>query len=75
MPERYRDQARTRMEVLEAGGEPHIIGKIMETNGLRKDGNEISIELALSTWQSGEKMFFTVFYNRKYSIHHNIFFN
>lgn len=59
MPQRYRDLHLAGMQRIEAGGESHIIGQVIEIAGLRKDGVEIPIELALSFWQSGQKMFFT----------------
>ncbi|MEP6936676.1 MAG: GAF domain-containing protein, partial [Chthoniobacterales bacterium] len=59
MPDRFRAMHRMGMARFMAGGEARVIGKTVELVGLRKDGNEFPIELALSTWSAGEDKFFT----------------
>jgi PAS domain S-box-containing protein len=59
MPARYRTVHETGMARLAAGGEPRIIGKVIEMHGLRKDGSEFPFELSLATWETAQGMFFT----------------
>jgi len=59
MPERYRDTHLKGMEQLLATGMPNVIGKRVELLGLRKDGSEVIIELSLSTWKTGDKLFYS----------------
>ena len=37
--------------------EPHVIGKLVELAGIRKDGTEFPLELSLGTWQIDEEVF------------------
>jgi len=41
------------------GGEPHIIGKTLELNGLHKNGYVIPIELSLSEWKSSSSKYYS----------------
>ncbi len=59
MPERYRQACLAGIGALLAGGETQIIGTPQEFNGLRKDGQEVPLELSISTWVAGEQPFFT----------------
>ncbi|MCE8428505.1 MAG: PAS domain-containing sensor histidine kinase [Candidatus Methanoperedens sp.] len=59
IPERYRDAHQKGMERLLSTGVPHFIGKTVELWGLRKDGSEVIIELSLSTWKTGDKVFYS----------------
>ena len=38
---------------------PHLIGKIVELEGVRRDGVVIPVEMALSTWELESEQFFT----------------
>ncbi len=58
IPERFRQLHEQGIKRVAQGGTPHVIGKTVELAGLHKDGQEIPIELSLSTWESaGEKYF------------------
>lgn len=59
MPERYREQHAVQMKRVVDGGEPHTIGKTVELVGLRKDGCEFPLELALAKWETSDGLFFT----------------
>ncbi|MCZ7360340.1 MAG: ATP-binding protein [Candidatus Methanoperedens sp.] len=61
MPERYRDAHKKGLERLLSNGEKHIIGKMIELHGLRKDGSEFPFELSLGTWKSGNETFYSGF--------------
>lgn len=61
MPERYRDAHKKGLERLLSNGEKHIIGKMIELYGLRKDGSEFPFELSLGTWKSGNETFYSGF--------------
>ena len=59
MPERFREMHRAGMKRVQAGGEARVIGRTVELVGLAKDGREFPIELTLSTWRTGEGVFYT----------------
>jgi len=59
MPSRYHNGHLAGMERMRAGGEPHLVGKIIEMEGLRKDGSEFPIELSLSKWEVADGRFYT----------------
>ncbi len=59
MPERFRTLHTAGLARLEAGGEPHVIGKTVELYGLRQNGEEFPLELSLASWESGEGKFYT----------------
>ncbi|MCK8608898.1 PAS domain S-box protein [Agromyces sp. C10] len=50
IPERFRKRHRTAIERVSHGGPTNLIGRTVEFAGLRSDGTEFPIELALSTW-------------------------
>ena len=50
IPERFRERHRTAIERVSHGGPTNLIGRTVEFAGLRSDGTEFPIELALSTW-------------------------
>jgi PAS domain S-box-containing protein len=53
MPARYRDVHQRGLERFRATGTSRVIGHTVELHGLRKDGHEFPIELALSSWRMG----------------------
>jgi PAS domain S-box-containing protein len=59
MPERYRAAHRNGLERLRSRGEPKLLGKTVELQGLRKDGSEFPLELSLAGWQTKEGNFYT----------------
>ncbi len=59
IPERYREFHRAGLARVAAGGEPHVIGKVVELAGLRKDGSEFPLELSLAKWEISAGLFFT----------------
>jgi len=59
MPERYRDKHRLGFKRFRMGGRPHLIGKTVQLEGLRKDGSDFPLELSLASWTSGGGTFFT----------------
>lgn len=59
MPERYRVAHREGLERFGATGDPHVIGKIIELHGLRKDGSEFPLEASFSSWKTGEGTFYS----------------
>jgi PAS domain S-box-containing protein len=56
IPERLRGSYRAGLAVLQEGGTLFAVGKRQETVAVRRDGSEFPIELALSTWGSGEQL-------------------
>ena len=59
MPERYREAHRNGIDRYLGTGRKVLIGRILEVQGLRKNGEEFPLELSLSTWKTGEEVFFT----------------
>ncbi len=59
MPARFREQHKTGLERMAAEEGSHIIGKMLDLIGLKKDGREFPLELSLSAWRTGDKTFFT----------------
>ena len=54
MPERFRNAHEAGLSRLLAGGQPRVIGKVVELAGLKKDGSEFPLELSLSAWNTRE---------------------
>jgi PAS domain S-box-containing protein len=44
---------------LSQGGKPHLIGKTVELEGLKKNGDLFPIELSLAAWETASGMFYT----------------
>ena len=61
MPERYREDHERGLKRYEITGEPHIIGQVLELEGLKKDGAEFPLELSVANWKTGEGSFVTAF--------------
>ncbi len=59
IPERYRAAHTQGIQRLHATGQPRLIGKIIELEGLRKDGTEFPIELSLATWKAAAGSFYS----------------
>src|SRR5438270_7222760 len=59
MPEQYREQHERGMRRFLSSGEGRAIGHTVELEGLRRDGTTFPVELALSTWTTGDGRFFT----------------
>jgi len=58
IPERYREAHCKGLTRVSGGGEPRLIGKTVEVAANRADGNEIPVELSLSTWTINGKMYY-----------------
>jgi len=59
IPERFRNLHKEGLKRIAAGGGYHVIGKTVELEGVRADGTEVPIELALSTWTMGRNRYYT----------------
>jgi len=59
IPKRFQKAHHEGMKRVLSGGEPKLIGTTIELAGLRKDGTEFPVELALSTWRTRAGVFFT----------------
>ena len=59
MPERYRDAHVRGLERVRPTGELRTSGKMIEVDGLRKDGTEFPVELRLATWAVGGRTFYS----------------
>ncbi|WP_281863642.1 bifunctional diguanylate cyclase/phosphodiesterase [Planomicrobium okeanokoites] len=59
IPERFRQLHQDGMKRYYESRKPHVIGKTLELDGLRKDGSEFPIELSLGTWETEDGLFFS----------------
>lgn len=59
MPERLRESHTKGFAAAVSTGHSKLIGKSVELAGLRKDGSEFPLELTLSSWKTGEQVFYT----------------
>jgi PAS domain S-box-containing protein len=59
MPKQLRSKYLDELERFKKSGEHRLIGKTVETTGLKKYGAEFPFEMSLSSWKSGQKTFFT----------------
>jgi len=59
MPERYRLDHQKGLQRVASGGPVKILGKVLELNGLGKDGIEFPIEFSVASWLSGGEIYFT----------------
>lgn len=59
MPNRFKAGYIEYLEKFRSSGEHELIGKTVQTTGLKKDGTEFPFEMSLSTWKSGDKTYFS----------------
>jgi PAS domain S-box-containing protein len=59
IPERFHEAHRKGMQRVTAGGESRVIGKTVELFARTKSGEEIPIELSLSTWTVRDDRYYT----------------
>jgi len=59
IPERFHEAHRNGMNRFTKHGIAHVIGKTVELAARTKDGDEIPIELSLSTWQVRDERYYT----------------
>jgi PAS domain S-box-containing protein len=59
VPERYRDAHLAGMKRYRETGEAHLAGRLLQFEGLRKDGREFPLEMSLTIWKSGEEAYCT----------------
>ncbi len=59
IPERFRDKHQKGMERVVSTGQSKIIGKTVELEGLKRDGDEFPLELSLAKWETREGIFFS----------------
>ena len=59
MPERFRDGFTSKMNHFQQTGEHLLVGKIFESIGLKKNGEEFPFEMSITYWKSGEEKYQT----------------
>ncbi len=59
IPERFQEAHSSGLTRVVQTGVTHLIGKTIEATAVRKDGTEFPIELSLSMWHEGARVFFT----------------
>ena len=59
IPERYKDAHRKGMKRYHETKTPRVIGKTVELDGRRKDGNEFPLEMSLGSWETEEGVFYS----------------
>jgi PAS domain S-box-containing protein len=59
IPERFHEPHREGMKRVTAGGESRVIGSTVELFARTKSGNEVPIELSLSTWTVRDDRYYT----------------
>lgn len=59
MPERFRQHHQRALERFVSTKPSTLLGKPIETEGLRKDGEEFPLELSIGKWETKEGVFFT----------------
>ncbi|MGE8078880.1 EAL domain-containing protein [Peribacillus loiseleuriae] len=59
IPEQLREAHQLGMNRYLSTNKPRVIGKTVELQGLRKDGNEFPIELSVATWKEEGNIYFS----------------
>lgn len=59
MPMRYREAHEMGIDRIRTSGHSSIIGKMLELQGLRKDGQEFPIELSLAGWKTNGRTYYS----------------
>ena len=59
IPERFHEAHRNGMDRFNKSGEAHAIGKTVELAAITKSGDEVPIELSLSTWMVRNERYYT----------------
>jgi PAS domain S-box-containing protein len=59
IPERFHEAHRNGMARFTTTGDAHVIGKTVELAAITKSGEEVPIELSLSTWTVRDERYFT----------------
>jgi len=59
MPERYRDKLYDTLNTFRITGEHRLVGRTIETFGLKKGGDEFPFEMSLTKWEFEEEVYFT----------------
>jgi PAS domain S-box-containing protein len=58
MPDRYRRPCLDGLSRVVTTGQQRLMGKTLEVSGLTREGDELPVELSLSSWQTGDSTFF-----------------
>lgn len=59
MSQDYQSKHLAGLERLRAGGQPRLMGKTYEVEGVRKNGQRFPLELSLARWSVGQDTFYT----------------
>jgi PAS domain S-box-containing protein len=59
MPERYRGKHERGIARARVYSDHSVVGRTLELHGLRKDGSEFPIELAIGSWNSGRGIYYS----------------
>ncbi|MBI5679389.1 MAG: PAS domain S-box protein [Methanobacterium sp.] len=59
MPERFRKNFMKTLKKFRFTGEHSLVGRTIETTGLKNNGNEFPFEMSLTKWETNEKIYFT----------------
>ena len=59
MPEHYREAHQRGLDRVRGGGEPHIMGKTIEVQGLKRSGAVFPIGLSVASWEIGKTSFYS----------------
>jgi PAS domain S-box-containing protein len=59
MPQRYREAHTRGLARMTSTGKGRVMGSVIELHGLKKDGTEFPIELALATWRNIDSTYYS----------------